>query len=355
MQFQPMCPVHFIHPQQLRPRFCILRPGGVPTALIAADELPSWLRISNPSPDVFIGLQPVSPTYIPREGEYQVTCNNCSSSASSMSVNHSVSDRNEDVQTPNSAGSGTRSCTSAQSLYIGKQENGAAIVPKFPIGFTIGNSPFDATLQSPVIGLYSSNIPPVPPRTVDVPVSTVSQPESSVGSSSGSERLSTKLGKSEKLDTPGEFADSSENPDTCAGSSNRTSIASTRSLTAAVERLRKKLNLKRLSRQNSFRQKVHRAVQADSDWPKQPKAHRVRSKAPRRVRTPRRRRVNSKKSKTEHYSLIEKNKDVKLSFEQPNSATKRCDRRERLTQRLLHGRHDVDRKSGYWHMAKIPK
>lgn len=375
MQFQPVCPVHFIRPQQLHPRFCIFRPGGVPTPLIAIDELPSWLQISNPSPETYIGLQPASPSYIPREGEYEVTCINCSSSVSS--VNQSMSDRNEDIQSPQSSLSANKSCTGTPCN--GTVENAAAVtIPKFPIGFNIGNSPFDATRQSPVLGLYSTNASPLAPQNIPLPVS---QPPSIGESISDSEKLSSEPSKSDRPDTP----------TTSSNSSKGTSIASTRSLTDAVERLRKKLKLNGSSSRTNFHRTVHRAVEADSllhkdskyhkvlpesggivkfrrrhriqvkeskstlsspvdemkkedlkldDWHKNPKYHRVHSKSQRSVKIPRIKRKGSK--------------STLLTPAETNSSAKRRARRERLAQRLLH-QHDVDRKSRYWHMARIPK
>lgn len=380
MQFQPVCPVHFIRPQQLHPRFCIFRPGGVPTPLIAIDELPSWLQISNPSPDTYIGLQPVSPSYIPREGEYEVTCINCSSSVSS--VNQSMSDRNEDAQSPQSLVSANKSCTGMPC--IDTVENAVAVtIPKFPIGFNIGNTPFDATRQSPVLGLYSTNASPLAPQNIALPestASTASQPSSIGESISGSDAEPSKSGRP---DTPAMSTDSS----------NGTSIASTRSLTAAVERLRQKIKLKGPYRRASFHHKVHRAVLADcdSDWHKNSKYHRVVPETHRIVKIPRRRRIERKQSKSKLSSPIDemKKEDMKLddwhknpkyhrvhsksqrsvtfpriklkgskstlsSTVETNSSTKRRARRERLAERLLR-KHDVDRKSRYWHMAKIPK
>ncbi|KAJ6114625.1 hypothetical protein N7486_000403 [Penicillium sp. IBT 16267x] len=341
MQFQPVCPVHFIRPQQLHPRFCIFRPGGLPTPLIALDELPSWLQISNPSPDMYIGLQPVSPSYIPREGEYEVTCINCSSSVSS--VNQSMSDRNEDEQSPQSSVGATKSCTGTSCNDT--TENAATVtIPKFPIGFTIGNPSFDATRQSPVLGLYSTNVSPRDPQNIPLPASTASQPSSIGESISGSENLPSEPSKSDRPDTP----------TTSTDSSNGTSIASTRSLTAAVERLRQRLNLKGSSRQASFRHKVHRAVRADSDSHKNSKYHRFHSEPQRRVKIPHRHRAKFKELKSEFTRPVDEMKEEDLRPEQSNSATKRRARRERLTHRLLH-KNDVDRKSRYWHMTKISK
>ncbi|KAJ5998674.1 hypothetical protein N7451_006484 [Penicillium sp. IBT 35674x] len=412
MQFQPVCPVHFIRPQQLHPRFCIFRPGGVPTPLIAIDELPSWLQISNPSPDTYIGLQPVSPSYIPREGEYEVTCINCSSSVSS--VNHSMSDRNEDVQSPQSSASANKSCTGTSCNGTG--ENAAAItISKFPIGFNIGNPAFDATRQSPVIGLYSTSRSPLAPQNIPLPssiVSTASQPSSFGESILGSD---VEPSKSDRSDTPTTSADSSKGTSiastrslasavdrprekkrlkgSSADSSNGTSIASTRSLTAAVGRLRQKIKLKGSSCQASFHRKVHKAALADSDavWHKSSKYHRVDPGSPRMTKLPRRRRTRLKQSKSTlsspagdvkeevlkldgcyknpnyHRVHSKSQRTVRLpriklkgtkstlsSSVMTNSSTKRRARRERLAERLLN-HHDVDRKSRYWHMAKIPK
>ncbi|KAJ5623284.1 hypothetical protein N7490_011889 [Penicillium lividum] len=343
MSFQPACSVHYIHPQKMRPRYCIFRPSGVATPLIAMDELPSWLQISNPSPDMYIGLQPVSPSYIPREGEYHVTCNNCSSSVSS--VNQSLSDRNEDMHSPQSSVSATAEIPATINLE------------KYPIGLTIGHSALDTT-QSPVLGVYNTNAPMVisqavpVPVPVPVPVSPLPQP-ASIASSPASERLASQPSKSDdnsRSDTPETAADSSDNSrsglcDTQACSaSNRTSIASERSLTAAIERLKQRLHSKRVSRQGSLRQKFHRAVHANSDWKKTPKLPKVHSKVRRR------RRAKTKELKSENSDPIEEKKENDLALEQSNSATKRRARRERLAQRLLHGKNYAD-----WHMTKMPK
>ncbi|KAJ5769299.1 hypothetical protein N7520_003858 [Penicillium odoratum] len=321
----------------MRPRYCIFRPNGVATPLFAMDELPSWLQMSNPAPEMYIGLQPVSPNYIPREGEYNVICNNCSSSVSS--VNQSVSDRNEDIQSPQS------------SVSVTAEIPARIILEKFPIGLTIGHSALDAT-QSPVLGVYNNNGPTVMSQAVPVPVSPLPQP-ASIASSPASERLASQPSKSDensRSDTPETAVDSSNNSrsglyDTQACfASNRTSIASERSLTAAIERLRQRLHSKRASRQGSLRQKFHRAVQANSDWKKTPKLLKVHSKVRRR------RRAKTKELKLEISDPIEEKKENDLKLEQSNSATKRRARRERLAQRILHGKNYAD-----WHMTKMPK
>ncbi|KAJ5652018.1 hypothetical protein N7507_009444 [Penicillium longicatenatum] len=364
MQFQPVCPVHFIRPQQLHPRFCIFRPGGVPTPLIAIDELPSWLQVSNPSPDMYIGLQPVSPSYIPREGEYEVTCINCSSSVSS--VNQSMSDRNEDIQSSHSSVSANKSCTGTPcNGSVGSAA--AVVIPKFPIEFNIGTPP---SMQR---GRALTNIPPLAPQNIPLPAS---QPPSVGGSVLSSENLSSEPSKSDRPDTPATSSDSSKGSSIAStrsltanverlrqkiklkgssvDSSNATSIASTRSVTAAVERLKERIKLKGPFRRASFRHKVHRAVQADSDRQKNSKYHRVHSESHRIVKVPRRPRIKLKESKSTRSSLADGMKEEELKPEQSNSSTKRRARRERLTQRLLL-KNDVDRKSRYWHMSKISK
>ncbi|KAJ6111793.1 hypothetical protein N7523_007854 [Penicillium sp. IBT 18751x] len=105
----PEYPAYYDLPRPC-PRFCIFRPGGQIAPLIALDELPSWFQVyCNIGVDMIMGLQPVTLTYIPRDGEYDVICHNCSPS---VSLNHrSRSERDED--SPKLIPAESQGCTGA--------------------------------------------------------------------------------------------------------------------------------------------------------------------------------------------------------------------------------------------------
>ncbi|KAJ5115942.1 hypothetical protein N7456_000290 [Penicillium angulare] len=197
MQYQPVCSLPFGHAQP-RPRFCVFRPGGVLTPLIPVDELPSWLQVCNWSPDMFTGLQPVSLSFIPREGEYDVICHHCSSSVDSL--HQSISERNDDPQSPPSSASQPKSCPGAFFNPVPPGEGGSSVV-KIPMGFQfpmLGQPPFSAALQnpSPLLGAYGVNSPIMAPQIPSPSSAPPKSPNIPRFSSSSSENHSPELRES---------------------------------------------------------------------------------------------------------------------------------------------------------------
>lgn len=88
------------------PLFFIIRPGGILAPLIPIDELPSWLQVCNWSSNTPVDMRAVSPECIPRKGELDVICHHCSCSVDSL--HQSVSERNTD--SPVSPASRSKSC-----------------------------------------------------------------------------------------------------------------------------------------------------------------------------------------------------------------------------------------------------
>lgn len=181
------------------PRFCIFRPSGTLAPLIPVDELPSWLQICNWSADMYKGLQPVSTSYIPREGEYDVICHHCSNSIDSL--HQSVSERNTD--SPRSPiSSQARTCQTnvffaPEVLAEPPVLDAKVLDPKmaFAPGFSfpqLGQPPFTATLQNPFPDGFTFSIPNMPGMTFNmVPVPGVPQMQSNAVHSSppGSDHL----------------------------------------------------------------------------------------------------------------------------------------------------------------------
>ncbi|KAJ5692523.1 hypothetical protein N7462_001946 [Penicillium macrosclerotiorum] len=390
MQYQPLYQMSFSHPQpQPRPRFCIFRPGGLLAPLIPIDELPSWLQICNWSPDMYMGLQPVSPSFIPREGEYDVICHHCSSSVDSL--HQSVSERNTDSQSPHSspksAASQSKSCPGG---FFGALPDCDAppMVSRMPFGAAIplpGHPPFQSALQNPFLGMYMLQMPcatanimptvmPTPAaleKALDI-ASTCSQmgsalskgsnmmPENcyplnphSSGSDADSERSAKShsrtpvRSKARRLDSPDPrskppsspnsrigFDPTMEEPSLCSttvlhetASLLNESIASTVSLTAAVERLKERLGTKLLARGPTAHSIQRNAVNVVPQSRSSSKIHKVRTSAQRRnVRIRHRRRAKKPPQSASKTS----NANNEPLAEQPNSATKRRDRREKL-------------------------
>ncbi|KAJ5886791.1 uncharacterized protein N7473_009465 [Penicillium subrubescens] len=380
---------------QPQPRFCIFRPGGRLAPLIPADELPSWLHIGNFGPDLTAALQPVSLSFIPREGEYDVICHHCSSSVDSL--HQSTSERNSDSQSPQSATSQTRSCPGTfftQAIDCDVQ----AVVQ--PIGIT-GQAPVQAAVQNPYLGIYmlqmpaiSSNVMPSVMRTPaamekardiastcshigsDLFEKTFAQGEHPTsGSDADSERsvLGTEKtampASAERVDSPDPRVDHISSPNSRTGfdaaaeiasriqesalrddsHDTRTvleaSIASTRSLTAAVLRLGQLMEEGKIRRPSNFDLgRLHRTgFKEDSETrPRAPSVH-VPSKRV-RVRHRRRRADKSAKSKPDAPKVSEEPKP-----EQENSATKRRERRQKLNR----GKKDTGSPSRFAHMTAM--
>lgn len=179
--YQLPYPLHFPTSRPI-PRFCVFRPGGILVPLIPIDELPTWLEICNWNPDMYMGLQPVSMTFVPREGEYDIICHHCSSSLDSL--HQSVSERNED--SPKSAGSRAQSSPRVfASLDAGAlPQNLDYKVAPFRAGVPspiLAPKPFHAGLQSPFLGGLTFNMPNMPAMTISmVPMPVLSQMPSNV-------------------------------------------------------------------------------------------------------------------------------------------------------------------------------
>lgn len=425
MQFQPVCTLPFVVPHP-RPRFCLFRPDGSLAPLIPIDELPSWLQIGNWPPEMFTGLQPVSLSYIPREGEYKLICHNCSSSGGSLSK--MSSGRNEDSQTPLSAASGGSPTSGGSAASAASQTQScpggfrsplphvdAAAAPKIPMALSLSmlaQSPFHTPMQAPLPGTYGVNVPPMTTQFVPSPAMQIPFPPGR-SSTSSSDRIPASLQKS--------FEQSSGNRSDCSATSahsicsstplkahdapdlpneaeldelavskselateikmaaviantiQRTlslgerSVASTRSLTAAVELLKRRLS-KKVSDQSDcencqcekdFMELGSRPPTPAPFSPKRKRSSkyniRVPSPAHRRAKFRRRRRADKTKSpKVPIANCINIPDEGESKPEQTNSATKRRDRRERLAERLNHSKRDVDSKNRYWHMMMIP-
>ncbi|CAL5866216.1 uncharacterized protein PFLUO_LOCUS423 [Penicillium psychrofluorescens] len=410
MQTYPTAPFRF-YP---RPRFCLLRPGGVMAPLIPMDELPSWLQVGL-SPDMCVGLQPASLTFIPREGEYEVVCSHCSSSVDSMHL--SFSERVSDVQSPPSAQSppsvnSNKTCPGAfwgspgyPPMEMLKQARALPV---------LGQPPFHATLQNPTIGMcivpiqdpqWSLQGGGFPPGDFQ-PSAFHPGPAQSSGHASGiqsaglaseiisapavyaeagsvtSSHLSHEVVQSgvvpqvpglvpdhraaavssgpistmassaiaNRVPTPGPNGTRSVTTQNGSLKSPNESIASTRSLTAAVERLKEVIGAK-ISRNASLchdiksetgQLSVHSSLKESGIIVAG--ANKKGGNRSTRARRRRRRRRHEKDKPKPATDPVED----KVQQEQPNSATKRRDRRERLQQK------NANYSSRYWHMMMIP-
>lgn len=382
---------------QPRPRFCIFRPGGRLAPLIPADELPSWLHIGNFGPDLAAALQPVSLSFIPREGEYDVICHHCSSSVDSL--HQSTSERNSDSQSPQSTTSQTRSCPGAfftQAIDCDVQ----AVVQ--PIGIT-GQASVQTAVQNPYLGMYMlqmqsipSNVMPSVMRTPaamekardiastcshigsDLFEKTYPQGENQTsGSDADSERSVPATEKTalpapaKRVDSPDPRVDHISSPNSRTGfdpaaeiasriresapkddshdtmTALEESIASTRSLTVAVLRLGQLMEEGKIRRPSNFDlERLHRTgFKGDSNArPRAPSVH-VPTK---RVRVRHRRRRADKPDKSKCKPDAPKvNEEPKP--EQENSATKRRERRQKLNR----GKKDTGSPSRFAHMTAM--
>lgn len=385
MFFASHQPMHQPPPQPLVRRFCILRPEGLWSPLIPLDELPSWLQVCNWAPDMHVGLYPVSMNFIPREGEYDVVCHNCSNSVDSQ--HQSVSERG-----PSSASSSAaRAKTCPVQCYSPPkiQPETRTMATEFGVSYGIlGQPPFHSMLQSPLVGMCLVDVHSRDgePAVVSDGLSQQMGVENSVPSrnsdqSSASVQPSPARppGPANLCDSPLSFGSSGDLPqkfskpvipkqhsrpphahdDKWVGTPRRVlslrddSSASSHSaaaMAAALATHMKRRRSRRISRTSS----LHQSAIADADivapWTLISKAPsiRVRSKGRRRVRMRRQPAEEQRASITpKSVSVLEAQKPKP---EQPNAATKRRDRRERLMRRRNH----TDRGSRYWHMMKIP-
>lgn len=404
MQYTPV-PVyvqtsHQIPPNFLarpRPRFCILRPGGFWTPLIPLDELPSWLEICNWAPDLYMGMYPASMTFIPREGEYDVVCHHCSHGVDSL--HQSISEREASSVAASNAAS-TKDCPE-QHVSPNAQHNDAVSLPTVlhhsppnHANYFLEQPPFSAILQTPFVGMcvvdMNSQYPNVaqdpaePKRRMSIENSIPPQIFGAVGV--GSPPLSVaNSANARRPESPyphAHDAGSFAKPQRVASLQNESvvsmqsgSVASTRSLTVAAIEQMKRMRRRRVSRGSSLHASISVAeakslsqvsgskiskvsqvskVSKNSKVSKTSKLSkissiRVISKHRRKVIL-RRRRAEERKAHRAAQSaiLIEA---LKLKPEQPNSATKRRDRRERMMQR----RKQSDRgKQQYCNMMRMP-
>ncbi|KAJ5455098.1 hypothetical protein N7475_010219 [Penicillium sp. IBT 31633x] len=369
-----------------RPRFCILRPGGFWTPLIPLDELPHWLEICNWAPDIHMGMYPVSMSYMPREGEYDVVCHHCAHGVDSL--HQSVSER-EAWSVPASNTASSKSSSEPQRAPK-VQHGGAAIFPtlKSAPNQILEQPPFGAMLQTPFVGMCVVDMhsqyphipadPHVPRRRMSIENSTqpplfavnVGSPPLSMASSGNARRNDSSqpgnpcpphthdgsLGKPQCVDTlqNGSIA-----------SIKSASIASTRSLTAAAMQQMERMRKRRFSHESS----VHGSTPTGAKNLSQVSASKVSkvsktSKASKASKVPsirvisrhrrrvlmRRRRAEARKASKSPQSGVS-TQSSKRKTEQPNSATKRRDRRERMMER----RRQSDRgKQPYRNMMRIP-
>jgi hypothetical protein len=378
-----------------RPRFCILRPGGFWTPLIPLDELPHWLEICNWAPDIHMGMYPASMSYMPREGEYDVVCHHCAHGVDSL--HQSVSER-EAFSVP--------STKSSSEPQLGRQLGPKAQHPDDVLVPTKGSPtqmleqpPFGGVLQAPFVGMcvvdmhsqYSNPSADSPPvrRRMSIENATappnfgvhVGSPPFSMASSGNARRTDTPFPGSpvpqhahaESLGKP-QRVDSLKNKSTVSMQSG--SVASSRSLTAAAIQHLNTMRRRRYSRGSS----LHGNVSFTGDMASSQVSVSRLSKASKASRTSkvskiskasmaskssiivisrRRRRILLRRQRAEARDALKRPISTgsseapapKPKPEQPNSATKRRDRRERMMRRSK----QTDRgKQPYHNMMRIP-
>jgi hypothetical protein len=402
MQFTSQYPILVSAPQiphQVRPKFCIIRPGGLWTPLIPLDELPGWLEFCNWGPDFQLGLYPVSMSSIPRDREYDVACRHCSHSVDSL--HQSFSEREA-----SSVASHTKSCPapvgsppSEQSAHASLPTSITSLSMGYPFS-TLGHPPFNAVLQMPFVGMClvdTQSLKPKPTGDSTSPARRMSMENASPPHAFGPMRMEAQpvvadpvgeakapgsigagspclsLAPSENIRrwdisapwSPYPSSHGVDSPDKpqCVDSMQTDSLASTRSLTAAAILRMNRMQAKKLSRGSSLHSTISvtgtangRSVVLVS------KASGVSSvsKAPsfivlskhRRQVTMRRHRAQLKRaSKSPAISLLVPKPKPKPKPEQPNSTTKRRDRRERMKRE----RKQSDRgKQSYYNKMQNP-
>ncbi|KAJ5510394.1 hypothetical protein N7453_002497 [Penicillium expansum] len=356
-----------------RPRFCILRPGGFWTPLIPLDELPSWLEICNWAPDVYMGMYPASMAFLQREGEYDVICHHCSRGVDSL--HQSVSEREASSVAASNAAS-AKDCHE-QNASPNSQQNDAVSLPTVlhhgPPNHFLEQPPFSAMLQTPFVGIPRWAETTYEHRELDSSsnlwCSRHGQPPSSVTNSGNARRADSPYPHAHDAGpfTKPQPITSLQNESVVSMQSG--SVASTRSLTVAAIEQMKRMRRRRVSRGSSLHASIIVAeanslsqvsgskvskVSQISKVSKNSKVSkissiRVMSKHHRKVIL-RRRRAEERKAHRARQSAISM-EALQLKPEQPNSATKRRDRRERMMQR----RKQSDRgKQPYRNMMRIP-
>jgi hypothetical protein len=385
MQFIPQHPILIPTPpasDQPPPRFCILRPGGLWTPLIPLDELPSWLEFCNWEEGFSLGMYAVSMNYIPRDKEYDVVCRHCSHTVDQL--HRSASDRK-------ASSTNVKACPPpVDSPPSERSAHGSLLtqITSLTMGYSLpvlGQPPFHALLQGPFVGVCLVDSPSnksslsgrsmasgpslnqenaSPPHAFG-PMKMEAQPARTnpMGAATnvcafGSVSPCCSMAPSENIRrwsssaalTPSPHAhglQSPENPQS-VNSSRSDSVASTRSLTAAAT-----LRLKRrLIRGSSLHTAISVTTTANGrsvvSVLKAPSIV-VPSKHRRKVQL-RRRRAEQKKTSNSPRSAISL-LVPKAKTEQPNSATKRRDRRERMKRE----RKQTDRgKQPYYNKMRSP-
>ena len=330
------------------------------------------------------GMQPASMSYIPREGEYDVICHHCSSSVDSQ--HQSVSERNGDSQA--SSNEKKTSCPEVLLSAVSGSvmlENDHHIDTKVPRELPPPAIPLVSTIQNPLMGLKMMEIVAKSSHTRSSSLGfqkplklSDSSPSSSEESLPVKERRKSPRASYDRPDTPPTSVEENDESPTHNGSSDAktkkkrdlmrslfdeekctgkrpdspypfgysdgspTSIASTISLTQAVELLK--------ARNEGAAKPWKGPFKAKNTWKSSPctspkrKAHRVRSKGRRKVRFEHR-----ELEKQDSAPKPDENSDRPESSkpEVVNSATKRRDRRERAIQKKREGRQPA---SQYWHM-----
>ncbi|OQD81871.1 hypothetical protein PENANT_c024G08237 [Penicillium antarcticum] len=409
MQYAPQYQMRYASPpppeqppaqSAVHTRFCILRPEGHWSPLIPLDELPSWLQICNWTPDMHMSLYPVSMSFIPREGEYDVTCNHCLLGVDPQ--HKSVSERG-----PSSASSRAArvknfpvQCYSPPKM----QPEPRTMATEFGLTYGIlGQPPFHSMLQSPLVGMclvdmhaqeeelavVSDGIPPRMGAENSVPSGSSDQTSAGVGLSpalhagpdnSGDPSLSAGSSRNVPQKPRPDILKRHSRPtsghdDQWIGTPRRVlslrgdgpaSAHSAAAMAAALAKHMQRRRSRRISRTSSLHRRtttgagtVVSGVQTTDAYTPKPRISKVpsmrvkvKSKARHKVRM--HRQVAEDQRAPISLAISPKPLSVvevpKPKPEQPNAATKRRDRRERLMRRRNH----TDRGSRYWHMMKIP-
>lgn len=345
------------------PRFCILRPGGLIAPLIALDELPSWFQVyCNLGIAMVMGLQPVSLTYIPRDGEYDVICHNCSPGAhlnhTSRSERGSDSPRSIDAQSKPCTGGFIPSSANALPTGVGVKVPLAEPFPLYNLATLNANilGTSTAFTKARVLPTRSSSASePLPELSPDSSKSSRPDVKASVAASLAGVARRASIGQLDRQPTPFDsFIKSPDELDAIAiaiaaslcGQSPTESLASEISLTAAVEFLKKRKGITSLSRGTSLCQK--RSLKTETNFKghgslKSPRKFNI-AASKRQVKVGHRRTGKAKKRKPKSPN---KSVPAQSRQEQVNSATKRRTRREKLKhcgEASSHGHyHDMTR------------
>ncbi|KAJ5816452.1 hypothetical protein N7447_008685 [Penicillium robsamsonii] len=359
-----------------RPRFCILRPGGFWTPLIPLDELPSWLEICNWAPDMYTGMYPASMTFIPREGEYDIVCHHCSHRVDSL--HQSVSER--EAPSVAAASNGTSTKDSPEQRVSPNAYHSDAV--SLPTVLHHGSSenfleqpPFGAMLQAPFVGMcvvdMNSQYPdtsqdpagpkrrmsienPIPPQIFGAVG--IGSPPLSVANSGNARRPDSLYPHAHDTGSFGKPKRVESLRNESVASMQSGSVASTRSLTVAAIEQMKRIRRRRLSRGSSLIASISVAEAPDLSQVSSSKISKVSKVSSIRVISKHRRKVILRRRRAEGREVPKPQLEIsmeaaKITPEQPNSATKRRDRRERMMQR----RKQSDRgKQPYRNMMQIP-